>query len=747
MDLIENLNVFPAGDTTPPATGSAEGKVTDIARWGDFEVHFDQLIGRGGMGSVYRSRQRSLDRWVAVKVLDAERAPDPSLRDAFLQKFRIEIQVLSRLRDPRIVTILQAGEDDGRIWFAMELIEGRTLERRLFDEGAIPEAEARRIGAEVARALDAAWRQGIIHRDVKPGNIFLLPDGSVKLADFGLARSAEFGKTRLTEVNALACTPAYAAPELVDGSLTDPRSDLYSLGCVLYEMVTERPPFPGESQMSTLFRHSEETPRSPRLLNPSVSEDFEGVVLRCLEKDLDARYSGYPELVVALEPKASPLPPRTSWSWPAATAAGMAILGALLTAIFTHEEPQRPPVPAAILKPAEAPPPRVEKQPVVSEPPPAAAPRQPTPLEILSQAPTDEDVQAVESLFVADRRTLADREAGRWEAVRASLEACARSVKLTPSARLIHEGGLERLRSAAAGELGPLARAAAGDATEAAGDVAALEASEAARHVPGVLDQAVEEALRWAERGDFDRLRRSERLEAWGSQLQPLLGSRFRLLQEERGAALLLGREEGTGELLSRRLGTIAGRRAAGEVLSAFRSELPVDELHQLVGEVPFGGWAHDLDDAPEGRIAYDHALKCYVLSAPEGQRSWIKKPFRGAAAGYEIRYRTTDLVKPVVSVALSTSRWIEIGERSASLWRKDAEGRREKAEETRLEAHAPSARLTVLPRASRVLVYLDERLLFSLSEADYRMDGGMKIGAGGGAILIDSIRVKDRTR
>lgn len=327
--------------------------MTDVAVWGDYEVHFDQLLGRGGMGAVYKARQRSLGRWVAVKILDPSRAPDPRLAQGFLEKFQVEIQALARLRDPRIVTILQAGENDGRFWFAMELIEGKTVERRLFDEGSFPEAESRRIGSQVARALEAAHRQGIVHRDVKPGNIFLLADGSVKLADFGLARGPDLGRTRITDANALACTPEYASPERGDGDAADHRSDLYSLGCVLYEMVTERPPFTGASPVETLAKHRADRAPSPRLLNPEVSLELEAVILKCLEKSPERRYGAYGELIAALE--APPASARASRFWPAAAAAGMALLGVILTAVFTAAppapEPAEPVGPSAAVAP------------------------------------------------------------------------------------------------------------------------------------------------------------------------------------------------------------------------------------------------------------------------------------------------------------------------------------------------------------------------------------------------------------
>jgi len=311
--------------------------VSDVAVWGDYEVHFDKLLGRGGMGSVYRAFQRSLGRWVAVKVLDPSRAPDLRMRQAFLEKFHVEVQVLARLQDPHIVTIFQAGENDSRFWFAMELIDGKTVESRLFDEGAFSESDARRIGVQVARALDAAHRLGIVHRDVKPANIFILGDGSVKLADFGLARGPELARTRITDANALACTPEYASPELVEGNATDFRSDLYALGCVLYEMVTERPPFAGASPMETLVKHTAERPPSPRLLNPQVSPEFEAVILRCLQKSPSDRFARYEDLIAALEP--ARVEEKGGRFWPMAAAAGTALLGVILTAVFTAEPP------------------------------------------------------------------------------------------------------------------------------------------------------------------------------------------------------------------------------------------------------------------------------------------------------------------------------------------------------------------------------------------------------------------------
>lgn len=303
----------------------------NTATWGDFEVRFDQELGRGGMGVVYRARQISLDRPVAIKVLDPTRTDDP---EAFLERFRVEALAVGRIRDPRIVGAIQAGRNDGKSWIAMELIEGRTVEQRL-SEGLLPDAEATRIATEVALALDAARRLGILHRDVKPGNIFLCQDGSVKLGDWGLAKAAEFGPTKLTDPNAITCTPSYVAPEIASGRAADFRSDLYSLGCVLYEMVTERPPFQGGSAVDLLLQHCNEPVEPPGRFNPKLGKALEAAILKCLEKDPDRRYASYDEFVRDL---ARPVPrarrPRL---------VGIAVaLGAAMFATILYFRPRRP---------------------------------------------------------------------------------------------------------------------------------------------------------------------------------------------------------------------------------------------------------------------------------------------------------------------------------------------------------------------------------------------------------------------
>ncbi|MBI2931149.1 MAG: protein kinase [Planctomycetes bacterium] len=329
--------------------------MTERTVWGDFEINFASILGRGGMGAVYRGRQISLDRPVAVKVLDTSDARDPQIEQAFLEKFRSEARELARVRDPHIVTVFQAGRNDGRYWYAMELIDGVTIEQRLGRDGMFEELEAARIARDVARALDAARRQGIVHRDVKSANIFLLKDGTTKLGDFGIARRRDAPPGRLTQAHAVVGTPAYVSPEQALGRETDHRSDLYSLGIVLYEMLTERTPFSGLSPLDTLYKHLDMPPEPPRLFNPRVSPGMEAIVLRCIEKSPADRYATYADLIddlesilarrrpKHLEPRSTP-PSPLSWLAAAVGAVGLVLIVGRIHAFASRPTPVAAPL-------------------------------------------------------------------------------------------------------------------------------------------------------------------------------------------------------------------------------------------------------------------------------------------------------------------------------------------------------------------------------------------------------------------
>ncbi len=251
-----------------------------------------ELLGAGGMGSVYRARHKGLDRMVALKVLRRDQI-DPGLALARLTK---EARVLARLDHPAIVRSIDFGESGDLVYFVMELIEGKSCKQLLIERGPFSVREAVVIGERVAQALGHAAKHGVIHRDVKPGNILLGKDGSVKLTDFGLARATR--DRSLTQDGITVGTPQYMSPEQVRSPRrVDLRSDLYSLGATLYHLVTGEPPLRGETVGEILHEVLYSTPRPPEQLVPTLPASFSRVLARLLAKDVRRRYSSVEELL------------------------------------------------------------------------------------------------------------------------------------------------------------------------------------------------------------------------------------------------------------------------------------------------------------------------------------------------------------------------------------------------------------------------------------------------------------------
>src|SRR5918996_3127270 len=241
-------------------------------------------LGRGGMATVFRGTDRVLNRTVAVKILADRFAGD----DKFVTRFRREAQAAARLNHPNIVSIYDTGDDDGAHYIVMELVEGDTLGDVLRRDGALPPERAAAIAVSVAEALERAHQAGLVHRDVKPGNVMLTPDGSVKVMDFGIARAAS--EDTLTQTGLVLGTASYLSPEQAQGLPVDARSDIYSLGCVLYEMLTGRPPFDGDTPVAIAYMHVNETPPRPSELEPSIPPHLNEAVMRGLQKDPEARF-------------------------------------------------------------------------------------------------------------------------------------------------------------------------------------------------------------------------------------------------------------------------------------------------------------------------------------------------------------------------------------------------------------------------------------------------------------------------
>jgi hypothetical protein len=244
----------------------------------------DAEIGRGAMGSVYRAhRADDPANVVALKVLNADLARD----DVFVARFQREIEALRRLDHPNIVHLLEAGSDEGLFYYAMEFVAGRDCEALLRERGRLPWQEVLDLALHVVPALKHAHDRGIIHRDLKPANIMLSPidDGSValKLTDFGVAKL--FARPPLTAAGSFVGTAAYLAPEQAVGKPASKRSDFYSLGGVLYTLLTGRPPFPGENVAELIHKHCYTIPDRPQLLVPDLPHDLDGLVMQLLEKD------------------------------------------------------------------------------------------------------------------------------------------------------------------------------------------------------------------------------------------------------------------------------------------------------------------------------------------------------------------------------------------------------------------------------------------------------------------------------
>jgi hypothetical protein len=283
------------GTPTPTAGGTGGVTVSEGQVLGE-RYRVDSLLGRGGMGQVFRVTDLPTGHALALKVLRPVEGDDADR----VRRFQREIQILSRIHHPAVLQIRDWGESPAGLFFVTELVDGEDLKLAIRRRGPFPPAEAAALGATLAEALAAAHAQGVVHRDVKPNNVMMGRDGSVRLLDFGLARGAGIDMATLTRTGTILGTPGYMSPEQFDAHGVDERSDVYSLGVVLFEVLTGRLPFVGQTPIAVAFAHKTEPPPLPRSLRPSVPAWLERVVLRCLEKDPARRYATARELAAEL---------------------------------------------------------------------------------------------------------------------------------------------------------------------------------------------------------------------------------------------------------------------------------------------------------------------------------------------------------------------------------------------------------------------------------------------------------------
>lgn len=255
-------------------------------------------IGRGGMATIYRGQDMRMDRIVAVKVLREVYSTDPK----FVTRFQREAKAASSLQHPNIVQVYDYGQTDGNYFIVMELVEGTDLRRYLRSRGVLAVDRAIIIAHDVALGLGAAHRRGIVHRDVKPQNVLVGKDGSIKLTDFGIASVyKDINAERLTTTGMTLGTVQYYAPEQAQGEIVSPAADVYALGIVMYEMLTGRTPFDGDTPVAVAMQHIQDLPTPPTHLNPNIPPALEEIIMRCLEKVPEMRFRDGSTLARALE--------------------------------------------------------------------------------------------------------------------------------------------------------------------------------------------------------------------------------------------------------------------------------------------------------------------------------------------------------------------------------------------------------------------------------------------------------------
>jgi eukaryotic-like serine/threonine-protein kinase len=282
-----------------PATEAGRRQPRDRLIGGTLDGRYrvERRIGSGGMSIVYLAFDETLERPVAIKVLDSDISRDPNA----LERFRREARTVAQISHPHVVMVIDAGEDQGHPYIVFEHVRGETLKDRIRREGPLPVSEAVAYAIEIGRALEAAHDRQLVHRDVKPQNVLIDEEGRAKVTDFGIARSLELGAHQLTAAGRVVGTTDYVSPEQALGNEVTGSSDVYSLGIVLYEMLTGEVPFKGENNVSVAMKHVRESLPDVQQGRPEISAALAAVVERATAKDAAARYTSAKEMVHDLE--------------------------------------------------------------------------------------------------------------------------------------------------------------------------------------------------------------------------------------------------------------------------------------------------------------------------------------------------------------------------------------------------------------------------------------------------------------
>src|SRR6266853_142175 len=277
------------------SAAAAESDTLDIGTVLAGRYELLKLIGQGGMGAVYKARDKELDRVVALKLIRPELAKNPEV----LRRFKQELILARQVTHKNVIRIFDLGQSDGIKFISMDFVEGRDLRHLLLESGKLAPQEAARIMLQICRALEAAHAEGVIHRDLKPQNIMLDANGRVYVMDFGIARSAYL--PGMTQTGALIGTPEYMSPEQAKGEKLDERSDLFSLGVIFYELLTGKSPYPADAPLGTLRKRLQEKAKPPSEIDATVPKPLSDIVMNALEIEPEKRLSSAREMAQQLE--------------------------------------------------------------------------------------------------------------------------------------------------------------------------------------------------------------------------------------------------------------------------------------------------------------------------------------------------------------------------------------------------------------------------------------------------------------